>query len=50
VIGGVATSSVGGAVVGAGIGALAGYVLVGHGRDGMCTYRYHHRLYSDRCR
>jgi hypothetical protein len=47
-VGGLATNSVAGAVVGAGIGALAGAVLVSHeGR--WCTYRYHGRLYRDRC-
>jgi hypothetical protein len=49
-IGAVTTHSLGGALVGAGIGAVAGYVLVSHDYDGRCTYRYHHRLYHDRCR
>lgn len=49
-VGGVATHSVVGAVVGAGVGALAGAVLVGHANNGWCTYRYHGRLYRDRCR
>jgi hypothetical protein len=49
-VGGVATHSVVGAVVGAGVGALAGAVLVGHSNDGRCTYRYHGRIYHDRCR
>ncbi len=48
-IGGVATNSIGGAIVGGGIGALAGAVLVKHRNDGWCTYRYHGRLYRDRC-
>ena len=47
-VGGLATNSVGGAIVGAGIGALAGAVLVGHEGE-WCTYRYHGRLYRDRC-
>jgi uncharacterized membrane protein len=49
VIGGAATNSVAGAAVGAGIGALAGAVLVAHQHDGWCTYRYHGKLYRDRC-
>ncbi len=49
-VGGVATNSVVGAVVGAGVGALAGAVLVDHANNGSCTYRYHGRLYRDRCR
>ncbi len=49
-LGGVATHSVGGAIVGGGIGALAGAVLVQHHNDGWCTYRYHGRLYRERCR
>ena len=49
-VGGVATNSVVGAVVGAGVGALAGAVLVDHANNGWCTYRYHGRLYRDRCR
>jgi hypothetical protein len=48
-VGGLATNSVGGAIIGAGIGGLAGAVLVQHQRDGWCTYRYHGRLYRDRC-
>jgi hypothetical protein len=48
-IGGIATNSVGGVLVSAGIGAFAGAVLVSHQNNGMCTYRYHGRLYSDRC-
>ena len=48
-IGGVATHSVGGAIVGGGIGALAGAVLVNHHNNGWCTYRYHGKLYRDRC-
>jgi hypothetical protein len=47
--GGIATSSVGGAIVGAGVGALAGAILVESGKD-WCTYRYHGRLYRERCR
>jgi hypothetical protein len=35
--------------VGAGIGAVAGAILVTH-QNGMCTYRYHDRVYTDRCR
>ena len=49
-VGAVATNSVGGAIVGAGIGALAGAILVSHQNNGMCTYRWHGRLYTDRCR
>lgn len=49
-IGAVATHSLGGALIGAGIGAVAGYVLVSRDHNGRCTYRYHHRLYHDRCR
>ncbi len=49
-LGGVATHSVGGAIVGGGIGALAGAVLVQQHNDGWCTYRYHGRLYRERCR
>ncbi len=49
-LGGVATNSVGGAIIGAGIGALAGAVMVNHQNNGWCTYRYHGRLYRDRCR
>jgi hypothetical protein len=48
-VGGVATNSVGGAIIGAGVGALAGAVLV-QNSNGMCTYRYHHRLYREPCR
>lgn len=47
--GGLATSSVGGAIVGAGVGALAGAILVESNR-GWCTYRYHGRIYRERCR
>lgn len=47
--GGLATSSLGGAIVGAGVGALAGAVLV-ESQQGWCTYRYHRRLYRERCR
>jgi hypothetical protein len=49
-VGGVASNSVVGAVVGAGVGALAGAVLVEHLNNGWCTYRYHRKLYRDRCR
>jgi hypothetical protein len=49
-IGAVTTHSLGGALIGAGIGAVAGYVLVSHDQDGRCSYRYHHRIYHDRCR
>lgn len=49
-IGAASSGTVGGALVGAGIGALAGYVLVSHDHDGMCTYRYHHRIHRDYCR
>jgi len=49
-IGAASTGTLGGALVGAGIGAVAGYVLVSHDRDGMCTYRYNHRLHRDYCR
>lgn len=48
-IGGIASNSVGGALVGAGVGALAGAVLV-QSSNGMCTYRYHHRLHREPCR
>ena len=48
-IGGLATNSVGGAIVGAGVGALAGAILV-QSDNGRCTYRYHGRLYHERCR
>jgi len=49
VIGGAATNSVAGAAIGAGIGALAGAILVSHEHNGWCTYRYHGKLYTDRC-
>lgn len=48
-VGGLATNSVAGAIVGAGVGGLAGAVLVRQQNDGWCTYRYHGRLYRDRC-
>jgi hypothetical protein len=48
-VGGLATNSVGGAIVGAGIGAVAGAILV-ESTGGWCTYRYHGRLYRERCR
>jgi surface antigen len=47
--GALATRSVGGAIFGAGVGALAGAVLV-NSSNNMCTYRYHDRLYRERCR
>jgi hypothetical protein len=50
VVGGVATNSVAGAAIGAGIGALAGAVLINHQNSGWCTYRYHGKIYRDRCR
>jgi hypothetical protein len=47
-IGGVATNSVPGAIIGAGVGALAGAILVkNYGQ--YCTYRYKGRVYQDRC-
>ncbi len=42
-------AAVGGAIIGAGVGALAGAVLV-ESKRGWCTYRYHGRLYRERCR
>lgn len=48
-VGGLATRSIPGAIIGAGVGALAGAVLVHHYSGGVCTYRYHGRLYQDRC-
>ncbi len=47
--GGIASGTVGGVIVGAGVGALAGAILVESSR-GWCTYRYHGRLYRERCR
>ena len=49
-IGGLGTNSVGGAIVGGAVGALAGAVLVNHLNNGYCTYRYKGKLYRDRCR
>jgi len=49
-VGGVATRSIPGAIIGAGVGALAGAILVDRYPDGICTYRYKGRLYQDRCR
>lgn len=49
-IGAVTTHSLGGTLVGAGVGALVGYVLVSHDRDGRCTYRHNNQFYHDRCR
>lgn len=48
-VGAVTSHSVGGAIVGAGVGALAGAILV-QATNGTCTYRYHGRLYRERCR
>ena len=48
-VGGVATHSVGGVILGAGVGALTGAVLVRHYQGGWCGYRYHGRVYRDRC-
>ena len=49
-IGGIATHSLGGAIIGAGIGALAGAVLVENQHNGWCTYKYHQKMYRDHCR
>jgi hypothetical protein len=49
-VGGVATRSIPGAIVGAGIGAIAGAILVAKHNDGWCTYRYNGQLYRDKCR
>ena len=49
-VGGFATRSIPGAIIGAGVGALAGAILVHRYPGGVCTYRYHGRIYQDRCR
>ena len=49
VVGAATTNSLGGAIVGAGIGAIAGAILV-ESANGWCTYRYKGKLYRERCR
>jgi hypothetical protein len=50
-IGGVATNSVGGALIGAGVGAVTAAVLVSNHHNGWCTYRSPHgHVYNARCR